>query len=123
MSYEERLGILQAEFPFDRWHRSFEEYGMEQYTKQNCTRASTIVNNQLTSLTALGELASEEEKLATFQTAVEALNSLDSEIGSFIETDEREDLCELFNKIACAVGLEVSKYGNGEGPASEWRDW
>ncbi|PZD75437.1 hypothetical protein C1752_00356 [Acaryochloris thomasi RCC1774] len=123
MSYQKRIRELQAEFPFDRWRSYLEEDDLTQYTQENCSRAFTILKNQLSSLIALGEDASESEKLATFQIAVEALNDLNSEVGSFIETGEREDLCELFNKIATAAGLEVSKYGNGEGPASEWRDW
>ncbi|MEO0374360.1 MAG: hypothetical protein AAF329_06940 [Cyanobacteria bacterium P01_A01_bin.17] len=123
MSYQKRIRELQTKFPFDRWHSYLEEDGLTQYTQENCSRAFAILKNQLSSLIALGEDASESEKLATFQIAVEALNDLNSEVGSFIETGEREDLCELFNKIATAAGLEISKYGSGEGPASEWRDW
>jgi hypothetical protein len=43
--------------------------------------------------------------------------------GSFIETGEREDLCELTNVISLAAGLNPDDYGSGEGLASEWRDW
>jgi hypothetical protein len=42
---------------------------------------------------------------------------------TLIETDEREQLCELCNVVATAAGLDPKKYGGGEGPASEWRDW
>jgi hypothetical protein len=42
---------------------------------------------------------------------------------NLIETGEREQLSELCNGIARAAGLDPTKYGGGEGPASEWRDW
>jgi len=29
----------------------------------------------------------------------------------------------LFNQIAIQAGIDPEKYGDGEGPASEWRDW
>jgi len=40
---------------------------------------------------------------------------------SFIETEEREELCDLFDNIADAVGLNVQDYPDGI--ASKWRDW
>jgi hypothetical protein len=41
--------------------------------------------------------------------------------GCFIETGEREELCNLFDDIAGAVGINVQDYPDGI--ASEWRDW
>lgn len=78
----------------------------------------------LLDLIALGENAPEDEKLQAFQVAVEALNTLNDETdGSLIETGEREELCDLFNAIAVKAGIDPNQYGDGEGPASEWRDW
>lgn len=83
-----------------------------------------ILNNLLSSLMALGEAADEAKKVAHFETAVIALNDLNDDTdGSLIETDEREELCDLFNKIGLAAGIDVEKYGDGEGLESEWRDW
>jgi len=39
-----------------------------------------------------------------------------------IETGEREELCELFNKISLSANLNPEDYGEVEGIASEWRD-
>ena len=50
------------------------------------------------------------------------LNKLNASLdGSFIETGEREELCDLFDNIADAVGLNVQDYQDGI--ASKWRDW
>jgi hypothetical protein len=71
----------------------------------------------------LGEAASESDKLEVFHEAIVATNALNETDDSLIETGEREDLCELCNIIAVAAGLNPEDYGDGEGPASEWRDW
>jgi hypothetical protein len=70
----------------------------------------------------VGEAAPEAKKVTLFKVAVEALNDLNDETG-MMETGEREDLCELLNLIATACGIDPGKYGNGEGLATEWRDW
>lgn len=57
-----------------------------------------------------------------FRVAIERTNELDAET-EMIETGEREDLCELTNRISVAAGLDPEDYGDGEGLASEWRDW
>jgi hypothetical protein len=71
----------------------------------------------------VGEQAPEKEKIAAFRQAVEALNALNENDESLIETGEREDLCELCSVIATAAGIDPKEYGDGEGPASEWREW
>ncbi len=77
----------------------------------------------MSELLSMGENAPEEEKIKKFQVAVEAFNTLDSEVSGLIETGEREDLCELFFMLAKKAGIDPTKYGDGEGPASEWREW
>lgn len=36
---------------------------------------------------------------------------------------QKSDIGELCNVIAEAARIDYTKYGEGEGPASEWRDW
>jgi hypothetical protein len=114
---------LRSEYPFDRWAKNGRDFGMEQYTDEACAAFAAVFDHLLEKLVALGEAAPEPAKLAAFKEAVEALNALNEEDSSLIETGEREDLCELCNKIATAAGMDPEKYGGGEGPASEWRDW
>ena len=121
MTYIDRLNSWRNNFPFSEWKTGF-EHGLEQYTQTNCDRAERILNELVDGLIEVGEAASEATKVSLFKTAVEALNALDAET-HMIETGEREELCDLFNLMAVDCGIDPSKYGRGEGLASEWRDW
>jgi hypothetical protein len=120
-SYVDRLNRWRNNLPFSEWTTKL-EHGLEQYTQANCDRAERILHDLVDGLIERGEAAPEAKKVSLFKTAVEALNVLDAETG-MIETGEREELCELFNLIAADCGIDPSNYGDGEGPASEWRDW
>jgi hypothetical protein len=118
-TYSDSLESVKNDYPFSRWQRS----GLEQYTPQACAAFQAIFDKLLSKLTTLGSAAPETEKIALFKEAIEATNALNEEDESLIETGEREDLCALTNQIATAAGIDPAKYGSGEGPASEWRDW
>ena len=118
-SYDEQLNGVRAHYPFTRWRES----GLEQYTEDACSSFAAIFDQLIAKLVALGSGASADAKLSLFQEAIAATNTLNEQDESLIETGEREDLCELTNRVAVAAGLEPAKYGDGEGPASEWRDW
>ena len=120
-SYTDRLNRWRNGLPFSDWITNF-EVGLEQYTQANCDQAERILQELVDRLIEVGETAPEAKKISLFKTAVEALNALNAET-YIIETDEREELCELFNLIAVDCGIDPSKYGSGEGLASEWRDW
>ena len=118
-NYPEKLTATKSSYPFIRWRNS----GLEQYTEKACASFATVFDQLIERLATLGENASEESKLVCFKQAVEALNALNEIDESLIETGEREDLCKLCNIVAVAAGLDPAKYGDGEGPATEWRDW
>ncbi|MEP3476676.1 MAG: hypothetical protein ABJN57_10685 [Hyphomicrobiales bacterium] len=123
MSYSEKLEASRTHYPFNGWRDNF-KHGLEQYTEENCNKAQAILDSLISNLISLGEDAEEAQKVEKFKIAVLSLNELnDATDGSLIETGEREDLCELFDQIAKAAGIESSKYGAGEGIASQWRDW
>lgn len=117
--FSQRLLATKSAYPFDRWKES----DLPQYTDEACVGFLHIFDELIARLIALGENASAEDKLAAFESAVRALNRLNEKDSSLIETGEREDLCKLCNTIATAAGLNPEDYGDGEGPASEWRDW
>jgi hypothetical protein len=119
VDYQERLNETKRHYPFARWATS----GLEQYTDEACASFVAVFDKLIEKLVALGEHVPEKQKISEFQEAVEALNALNNEDESLIETGEREDLCELCNVVATAAGIDPGKYGGGEGPASEWRDW
>jgi hypothetical protein len=114
------LQSVKVHYPFAQWAVS----GLEDLnTAETCAAFARIFDNLIAKLIALGELAPEKAKLEAFREAVEALNELSEKDRSLIETGEREGLCALCNMVARAAGLDPSKYGQGEGPASEWREW
>ncbi len=117
--YPKRLNETKHSYPFGRWQDS----GLEQYTPEACASFVAAFDDLIARLTSIGEDSPESQKIAAFKAAVEALNRLNEADESLIETGEREDLCELCNLIATAAGIDPENYGDGEGPASEWRDW
>jgi hypothetical protein len=117
--YLNKLTATKAQYPFKDWAES----GLDQYTEEACAAFARIFDTLIERLISLGEAASESDKLESFHQAVVALNELNESDESLIETDEREQICELCNVIAVAAGMKPEDYGDGEGPASEWRDW
>jgi hypothetical protein len=117
--YLSKLKATKASYPFKRW----EESGLEQYSPEACGAFVGVFDRLIADLAAKGENAPDEQKLESLRQAVVALNMLNEEDESLIETGEREDLCELCNIVAVAAGLDPLKYGGGEGPAGEWREW
>ena len=82
------------------------------------------LTTQISNIIQIGKNAEESKKVKLFERSVKKFNCLNEESDeSLIETDERETLCELFDKIALIVNIDVSKYGDGDGIASEWRNW
>jgi hypothetical protein len=97
------------------------EDGLIQYSKKNCKKAEAIILDMIKSLeqTTLNELTAKEEFIKQGVLALNKFN--DSLDGEFIETGEREELCELFDNIADAAGLDLQNYPDGI--ASKWREW
>jgi len=94
-----------------------------QYTPEVCAAFAAVFDRLIEKLIQIGEGASEQSKLDLLHEAVEALNTLNEQDENLIETGEREDLCALVHLVTTACGLDPSKYGDGEGPAGEWREW
>lgn len=114
-SYADLLNATRQQYPFDRWRRFYQQ----PEEKQGCDAVQGIFDTLVAGLIALGPEASEADKKQLFQQAIEATNDHED----IIETGEREDLCELTNTITTACGLHPADYGDGEGLASEWREW
>lgn len=117
--YRTRLAAAEDCYPFPKWA----QWGIEQHTDHALGLFAAVFRRLIEQLAELSEAAPENDKLEAFRQAVEALNRMNEANEILIETDEREDMCKLFNLVATAAGIDPSKYGHGEGPASEWRDW
>ncbi|MQX52025.1 hypothetical protein [Alcanivorax sediminis] len=113
--------IEEIDATFTYWYEDGQEIGMEQYSKENCDKARSIVLNLVRVLEE--DSLTHKEIIQAFESSVVSMNSLSDQVPSLIETGERETLCELYDEIAKAVGLDPLKYGGGDGVASEWRTW
>jgi hypothetical protein len=98
------LEELREETPFPGWSG---------YTDPvNLRRARRFIRDGINELLALGPGADDAEKLDVFRRCVERFNASDVDI----DTIEREDICELLDRIADAAGLT-------DYDVSAWRDW
>ena len=124
--FKSKLTAIESSYPFiDVWYEvNFKEHEMDVYTLENCKKVRAIFDTLQSELIKLGLSADEKEKLKRFEKATLALNELDETSGGgLIETGEREDLCEIIDRIGMVCGLIPGNYGDGDGIASEWREW
>ncbi|WP_339848724.1 hypothetical protein [uncultured Dokdonia sp.] len=102
------------------WKEKFKD-GLEQYNPKNCKKAEKIISNLICKLEINKDLK-EVDKIELIRLSVLEFNKLnDSLDGCFIETGEREELCDIFDNIADSIGIDTQNYEDGI--ASEWRDW
>jgi len=97
-----------------KWLKSWKEYPPAKATRA-CRKN---FRDTVSALIRLGPKAKRRDVLAVLQACVERLNELDATNGHFIETVEREDLCEEFEEIVYAAGL-----GGCKDLADRWREW
>jgi hypothetical protein len=76
-----------------------------------------ILRETVNELLALGVRSRRKSKIAVLQKCIEAFNTLNETL-DFIETSERDDLCEEFKLIVHACGLHKA-----EDIADAWRNW
>lgn len=119
----EALEKCKIDYPFSRWRFNSTQHGMKQYSEENCEAIEMLFDELIADLKLLPIDSSAEDKVLLFKYAVLSTNTMNDRIMGFIETGEREDLCELMDKISLAAGLEPEEFADGEGIASEWREW
>ncbi|MFG3302873.1 hypothetical protein [Micromonospora chersina] len=71
---------------------------------------------------------SDDEVFASVERVVMALNLIDEEHGSRIETGEREELCEYIDDVLTDAGIDVDGLTSRRNIdraelTDEWRDW
>ena len=88
------------------------------YTAEDIDTCGVILSSFLSQVrsTAYGH---HDTVLGIVGTTVRALNALAEARDGMIETDQREQICELINKAAFAAGVGDGK----EDLTEEWREW
>ena len=82
-----------------------------------------IFDELIADLKVLPNEATVKDKVYLFKYSVLANNTMDARINDIIETGQREDLYELMDLISITIRLELEEFANGEGIASELREW
>lgn len=86
--------------------------------KEAIRASRQIMKQTVKDLLKLGPDAPEADKLAVLQACIERFNEVDAELDHFIDTLEREDICEEFEAIVHACGMGAHK-----DLEDEWREW
>jgi predicted transcriptional regulator len=90
------------------------------YTQADVDRCARIVDDLLAALERAPAEKKQEFILKAMKSAVVKLNKLNDRCdGQLIETDQREQLCELMITAAQRAGLVSTVYDITE----EWREW
>ena len=98
---------------------SYMQHGDVGYTQKHVDRCVKILDRYLNALKRICESGQDEKILREAKNAVLDLNSLNEKCdGALLETDQREQICELMIVAAKHAGLTL------EGDfTEEWREW
>ncbi|MEM5005423.1 hypothetical protein ABEP42_28710 [Priestia megaterium] len=102
--------------PTAAWQQRMEDD--EIFTVENIKATDEILDTYINRLEGSVDKMSEQDILEYIQEIVIGLNELNEQFDYFIETLEREELCEFIIKAANAAGLETE-----EDITEEWREW
>jgi len=102
--------------PTAAWQQRMEDD--EIFTAENIKATDEILDTYMNRLEGSLDKMSEQDILEYVQEVVIGLNELNEQFDYFIETLEREELCEFIIKAANAAGLETE-----EDITEEWREW
>ncbi|MFE3891726.1 hypothetical protein ACFX4Y_18990 [Priestia sp. YIM B13446] len=102
--------------PAAAWQQRMEDD--EIFTAENIKATDKILETYMNRLKGSVDKMSEQDILEYVKEVVIGLNELNEQFDYFIETLEREELCEFIIKAANAAGLETE-----EDITEEWREW
>ncbi|CAH0296917.1 MULTISPECIES: hypothetical protein [Priestia] len=102
--------------PTVAWQQRMEDD--EIFTVENIKATDEILDTYMNRLKDSVDKMSEQDILEYVKEVVIGLNELNEQFDYFIETLEREELCDFIIKAANAAGLETE-----EDITEEWREW
>lgn len=113
MTFEE----LTKNKPTVEWKQRMDEDD-DLFTEENINATNEVLDTYIKSLKELRNNRIEEEILECVKTVVISLNELNDNYDYFIETMEREELCDFIISSANIAGLDTE-----EDITEEWREW
>lgn len=112
----QNANLEEQPLPTQEWRIRMDD-GDDQFTEENLAAAETVLQDLMDGLSNLQE-PSEKKIIKKVKDTVLRLNALNEEYDFFIETLEREELCEFLLEKAQQAGLETE-----EDITEEWREW
>lgn len=112
----ESLAEMKEQNPTKRWEKSMEE-GDELFTEENIMETRKVLGTYIDSLVSLKK-PQEKEVVGSIKKIILELNAINEKYDYFIETMEREELCEFILEAANKVGYKAE-----EDITEEWREW
>ena len=135
MTYSEKLISIKETYPFDKWRIDVYPHGddesqftPEQYEcgtilREICDKIEKRIDLFIAVLIEIGEYADKTVKERVVKMTIVIINQINNAYQySLLDTNEREDLCELFDRICESAGLNLKDYPN-EDITEQWRDW
>ncbi|KON85772.1 hypothetical protein AF332_02345 [Sporosarcina globispora] len=113
MAYEE----LTKNKPTVEWKQRMDEDD-DLFTDENINATNKVLDSYINNLQKLGDMPTEEDILKYVKEVVIRLNEINDQYDYFIETMEREELCEFIIEATSIAGLESE-----EDITEEWREW
>jgi hypothetical protein len=111
------LANFKNEKPTKRWNECMIE-GDDIFAEENIMESEKALDIFIDELISLGNSPGEHQIIRCVEKVVLKFNELNENYDYYIETLEREELCEFIDKAVKAVGLNAD-YDITE----EWRDW
>lgn len=112
MSFEE----LRKNKPTIQWVENDEDN--EFFNEENINATNEVLDSFINSLEKLGTNPPEAEIMKIVKDVVIKFNELNEQYDYYIETMEREDLCEFIDTAVSIAGLETD-----DDITEEWREW
>jgi hypothetical protein len=125
---EMEFTTLKSQLPTKEWRIEMEEDQKDddldpdeiKFNEVILTTVDSILNNYISDMESLAPNNVTEESIKKeIKKVVLALNDFD-EIRHFIDTGQREDLCEFIDKVITATGYKIPDH---EDYTLEWRAW
>ncbi|MDN7229435.1 hypothetical protein QWY15_19440 [Planococcus sp. N064] len=102
--------------PTQEWKNRMDD-GDDQFSTESIAAAEKVLQSYIDGISRLQE-PTEEELMKKVKEVVLRLNAVNEEYDFFIETLEREELCEFILEHAKKAGMVAD-----EDITEEWREW
>lgn len=105
-------------YPTLRWRESMRN-GDNIFTNKSIKASEAALNDFLSELNRIHGVPTHEQVLGAIKNVVLKFNKLNKKYDDYIDTMEREELCEFFDKAIADTGFQLPEKDLTE----EWREW